>query len=85
MGCTQSKSQVRDYSSYLNFFNKRSGQGKYFLKALTHNDLKNGFFEILENNNKFFLDYFALIKQEKSLEFCKIDDSKLKRNKNIWI
>ena len=46
MGCTLNKAQNKDYSAYLQYFTKRSGQGKYFLKALEYENLKNG--------NKFF-------------------------------
>lgn len=42
MGCTQNKSKVKDYNIYLEYFSKRSGQGKYMLKPLSDSDLKHG-------------------------------------------
>jgi len=46
MGCNPGKEKKRDYSKYLDYFNKRSGQGKYIMRELALSDLKGGLISV---------------------------------------
>lgn len=43
MGCNATKGKRRDLAPYLEYFNKRSGQGKYLMRELVLSDISNGF------------------------------------------
>lgn len=81
MGCTQTKSKVKDYTVYLEYFSKRSGQGKYLLKPLTDSDLKHGKIFISCQYSKYFLfsdGYLNLIKQFDKENLNGLDDAKIR-------